>query len=385
MKRRIAYFFVMAILFTISFSYAQSTRRVKFMTLGLGVEHGFGDDGHTDFQLGLRLNTPGLENLVWGFTYQGGMLHHETPDLAYLDGGYIYDDIHDWKSSCYCFLVGGEFKPNGKINPFVLTGIGVWNFGFEATDTYYDHSTDVASESGTLIPLILGCDFKLADFFAVTPFVKFDVYVDEMKVEVLEEYDPYWGVEYTTTEDITEWRGAVSIGVQASFIINLNKHADGDRDGVWDEFDECPNTPRGTMVDERGCPYKKGFGNINIEKDLQEKGVFVTNEIHFEFNSDDIMTDSYLLINSVGEILQSHPKWRMEIAGHTDSVGTAEYNMDLSRRRAIAVKKHLVDNFKIQPDRLVAKGYGESSPVADNGSKDGRALNRRVEFRLIKK
>jgi outer membrane protein OmpA-like peptidoglycan-associated protein len=74
---------------------------------------------------------------------------------------------------------------------------------------------------------------------------------------------------------------------------------------------------------------------------------------------------------------------RFEIAGHTDSVGSDEYNMALSRARALALKEHLCQTFGIDPDRLTPRGYGETMPVAANDSPEGRAKNRRVVFKRL--
>jgi len=75
--------------------------------------------------------------------------------------------------------------------------------------------------------------------------------------------------------------------------------------------------------------------------------------------------------------------YRFEIAGHTDSVGSDEYNQDLSERRAQALKQFLIDHYKVAEDRLETIGYGESMPVADNATEQGRAKNRRVVFKRL--
>lgn len=84
-------------------------------------------------------------------------------------------------------------------------------------------------------------------------------------------------------------------------------------------------------------------------------------------------------INKLGEFLKDFPKAKGEISGHTDSVASAKYNLSLSQRRAESVKGFIVKNFSIAPERITAKGYGESKPVADNKTKEGKAKNRRIE------
>ncbi len=81
-------------------------------------------------------------------------------------------------------------------------------------------------------------------------------------------------------------------------------------------------------------------------------------------------------------MLQDNPDIKVEIAGHTDSIGTQEYNQRLSQARAEAVARWLVEH-GVDSTRIVAVGYGESQPIADNGTEEGRALNRRVTFKII--
>ena len=80
------------------------------------------------------------------------------------------------------------------------------------------------------------------------------------------------------------------------------------------------------------------------------------------------------------KIMLNNSGLMVEVAGHTDSVGAESYNQSLSERRAKAVKSYLVER-GIDADRLTVRGYGESEPVADNATKEGRAENRRVELR----
>ncbi len=82
-------------------------------------------------------------------------------------------------------------------------------------------------------------------------------------------------------------------------------------------------------------------------------------------------------------VLKDNPQIRVEIGGHTDSKGSAAANMKISEKRAQSVKKYLEDKFNIPGDRMVIKAYGSSRPIADNGTSEGRAKNRRVEIRII--
>lgn len=105
--------------------------------------------------------------------------------------------------------------------------------------------------------------------------------------------------------------------------------------------------------------------------------------VEFVYAKDKLTKKSQKIVDQVAAILKKHPQIRIEIAGHTDSDGTAERNLKLSQRRANAVKKYLISK-GIDPKRLVAKGYGESKPLVKNDTAAHKQLNRRVEFKVIK-
>lgn len=118
----------------------------------------------------------------------------------------------------------------------------------------------------------------------------------------------------------------------------------------------------------------------DTRKDLFVDGKYVTNAILFETNSDKIQPSSLSAISIVGDYLQKNPTVKLKVVGHTDDVGDNASNMSLSSRRAASVINELIEFYKIDKSRLVAEGKGETQPIADNASKDGRARNRRVEF-----
>lgn len=142
---------------------------------------------------------------------------------------------------------------------------------------------------------------------------------------------------------------------------------DSDGDGVPDYRDACPGTPPGTRVDSRGCPIAD---------------VIVLEGVTFAFNSDRITADERGTLNEAMDIMRRYPDVRVEVAGHTDSVGNATYNQGLSERRARSVLEFLAAA-GIDRGRMTARGYGQGSPIADNATDEGRAKNRRVELRII--
>lgn len=105
--------------------------------------------------------------------------------------------------------------------------------------------------------------------------------------------------------------------------------------------------------------------------------------IHFESGKATITPDSYSILDEAAKVLKDNPNLTVEIGGHTDSVGSDSYNMRLSFNRSNAVRQHLISIHGIDPGRLIAKGYGEAMPIANNKTKEGRAKNRRIEFLII--
>lgn len=139
---------------------------------------------------------------------------------------------------------------------------------------------------------------------------------------------------------------------------------DSDGDGVVDRLDECPGTPAGAEVDAGGC-----------EKELVLRGV------NFELDSAALTPESRDILDAVAETLKQRRTYRVEVQGHTDSLGRDQYNRQLSERRAIAVRDYLVAR-GVPADALTATGYGESQPLVSNDTPDGRSINRRVTLKF---
>jgi len=152
---------------------------------------------------------------------------------------------------------------------------------------------------------------------------------------------------------------------------------DSDGDGVIDRRDDCPGTSRGTEVDGNGCAVEK-----------KEDEPIVLRGVRFEFDSARLTGSARDTLQDVVETLKAHPDIYVRLGGHTDSIGPAEYNMNLSVRRAESVKDFLIEH-GIDPKRLTTRGYGETQPVAPNTKPDGsdnpegRAKNRRVEINVV--
>jgi OmpA-OmpF porin, OOP family len=142
---------------------------------------------------------------------------------------------------------------------------------------------------------------------------------------------------------------------------------DSDGDGVVDEKDECPDTPAGDRVDGRGC---------SLDKIIELKGVT------FEFDKTRLRPDAVTILDWATEILKKYPDMQVEIAGHTDSIGSDEYNQRLSEGRAQAVKDYFIGQ-GVPDSQMSIRGYGESEPRDTNDTAEGRERNRRVELRIL--
>jgi outer membrane protein OmpA-like peptidoglycan-associated protein len=108
------------------------------------------------------------------------------------------------------------------------------------------------------------------------------------------------------------------------------------------------------------------------------------NNIFFDYNQYTLLEDSYSELNRLIKLLKDNPNMEIEIAGHTDNIGSPTYNLDLSRKRAQSVADYLIAN-GLNPRRLKVKGYGERLPISSNDTDEGRQLNRRVEFKILKR
>jgi len=126
-----------------------------------------------------------------------------------------------------------------------------------------------------------------------------------------------------------------------------------------------------------------GQGASALERALAESGKIDIYSIYFSFNSDKLRDESQPTLKDIAEVMRRHPDWKLQVNGHTDGIGGDQFNLELSQRRAAAVKNTLVKQYKINPARLATAGYGKSQPKDTNDTLEGRARNRRVELLRI--
>jgi OOP family OmpA-OmpF porin len=259
-----------------------------------------------------------------------------------------YDEYEGTVSSSASF-----FDPNDdkwKLSTWGL--MGRYHFGQRALRPYLaaglgrtKHNNVLSSTSATAISLGLGLQAQFSKHFSG-------------RAQIMWRQDGD-GVSLPEYRDFTDMY--YSLGLPPP------PNPDLDGDGVINEHDKCPNTRPGAVVDLDGC---------EVEAVIELEGV------HFDFDKATLKPEAIAVLNQAAALLQKHERVVVEVAGHTDSKGSEEYNQGLSERRANAVKDYL-NSKGVRASRLTARGYGESRPVASNDTDEGRAENRRVELIVL--
>jgi len=153
--------------------------------------------------------------------------------------------------------------------------------------------------------------------------------------------------------------------------------ADGDR--VPDFRDRCPNQP----IDRRADPARSDGCPARVI--VTRSQIMILDKIYFDFNKATIKPASFPLLAEIAEVINNNPQIRLiEVGGHSDNVGNEGYNLNLTQARADAVVNHLTKSGHVDPSRLKAVGYGDTRPIDTNETEEGRAMNRRVEFNILK-
>ena len=198
-------------------------------------------------------------------------------------------------------------------------------------------------------------------------------------------FDPYTGEEKTTNT-------AKGAGIGAGAALILSYLSNKDKSSKERNQRMLRDAGIGALVGG-GVGYYMDTQEAKLRKQLRGTGVSVQRDgdniilimpgnITFPSNGSDLRADFYDVLDSVALVLNEFNKTIIVVAGHTDSVGSNTYNQQLSDRRASSVTAFLI-NKKITPARFDTVGFGESNPIADNSTKEGRALNRRVELTLL--
>jgi OOP family OmpA-OmpF porin len=151
---------------------------------------------------------------------------------------------------------------------------------------------------------------------------------------------------------------------------------DRDHDGINDEEDKCPDSA-GT-VENHGCPV---VVVPEIKKEEADQVNFIAHNVNFASGSDKLLDSSYIALDQLAGLLLAHPTWQLTIEGYTDNSGSPAKNLQLSNKRALAVKVYLARK-GVADSRLSSIGYGQEHPISDNLTAKGRSMNRRVELKL---
>lgn len=176
--------------------------------------------------------------------------------------------------------------------------------------------------------------------------------------------------------------GGAALGILTGGLICYAQDGDEDGDGVFDRRDRCPDTPANTPVEHHGCPLPQYPASVKPEP-VQSEVITLSDagDVLFAFNQSDLTPAAQSQLDSIMGKLEDDSVVSIKVVGHTDSVGSDVYNQGLSERRASSVAQYLLTQ-GVAPAKLTSEGKGESQPVADNATDEGRAKNRRVELHI---
>jgi OOP family OmpA-OmpF porin len=306
-------------------------------------------------------------------------------------------------------------RRKNSVNFFVTAGAGLALYTPKVTfkdGTVVDFDGHAGSADGTgtskfvkelIIPIGAGVKFRLSDAVALNLGYT-ETFVDGDNFDGVNRGYPtkdkygygYAGLEFTLgskSKPSLEWVNPVAMMYDELYDAALRQEVealkgrvtnvetavndlkkDSDGDGVADQFDKCPGTAAGSVVDGSGCV-------IVFPKDTVAATPTATaySNIQFEFDSSVLRTSSYPVLDATSADLRSSGK-SVEVDGYASSEGTAAHNISLSKDRANSVKTYLV-NSGVDAKKVKVKGFGETNPIADNSTEEGRVLNRRVQFK----
>jgi len=144
-------------------------------------------------------------------------------------------------------------------------------------------------------------------------------------------------------------------------------------------LDEVNVSPKNTVTQRNEIEQQSSEKEV-----ITSPGVYVLDNVQFDYDSDVLLSSSYEDLDKIVHTLNMHPDWKIKINGHTDSKGSMEYNLELSTKRALAVKNYLLSE-GITPNRIQCYGLGKTKPIAFGNDEESQKKNRRVEFLFIEK
>ncbi|MDP9078035.1 MAG: OmpA family protein [Bacteroidota bacterium] len=398
----------------------------QYNTLSLGINAGV-TSGLVPFMSNASNHTK--LSLGYGATLRDQLSHFFSLQLDYYGGKVKGESQADGSAGGTKF---GYSSYETTFNQFSLSG--VVNFGSVSflhranavnfygsagvgLDLYKPKLVDGAASGYTktvkelAAPVGVGVKFKLTDALALNVgytvtfiqgynFTGFHTYSDAIDRSTMSHYSyTYGGLEYTfgpKSKPNLEWVNPIAMMYDELYDAALRQEVealkgrvtnvetavndlkkDSDGDGVADQFDKCPNTPAGSVVDGSGCPIV--FPKDTTKATAAAPVATPYSNIQFEFDSSVLKTSSYPVLDATSADLRASSS-SVTLNGYASSEGTAAHNMRLSKDRANSVKTYLV-NSGVDAKRVKVKGYGETHPIADNSTEEGRVANRRVEFK----
>jgi OOP family OmpA-OmpF porin len=253
--------------------------------------------------------------------------------------------------NAYVYRLNGlyHFTPFGNLIPYVAAGIGGISFDPDRGD----------SDTNALINYGAGLKYFLTESLALQGDVRHIISFSDTHHNMIYTVGLafYFGGEKRKEIVAVEEQEAVPVKEMEAPVVK-----DSDEDGVPDDRDQCPRTPKGATVNEVGCWVCKG--------------------LEFDFDKWNIKPQYYPILDEAIVCMGQHPSIHVEVQGHTCNMGTAEYNQVLSEKRANEVRNYFITR-GIAPERLSSIGYGLTRPIADNATKEGREKNRRVQLKPI--
>ncbi len=326
-------------------------------------------DGDTSFSLGLGKYVTDRVSIEAEF---------DNYDFDFDDGSGEIDIVS------YGLMARYDFLPDRKFNPFLGLGAG-----------RIEHDGPFGDSNDTRVDVAGGFHSQFSPRVAMRGEIRYRFDSDSRSIPNDNDFDD-WLFSLGVRIALGEVESPAPAPAPTPVAQQPAPPRDSDGDGVPDNRDRCPNTPAGVAVDANGCPLDQDMdrvpdfkddcedtprGNL-VDTDGCDKEVLVQLEgVHFAFDSAKLRATQVDELDEAVATLKKHENVQIEIAGHTDSVGSDSYNMKLSRERAETVRDYLV-NRGISAARLTTRGYGESNPVVSNDTDVGRAKNRRVELRI---
>ena len=332
-----------------------------------------------------------------GYSSMAGYIGDGSPSNPF-----IPDDVSIWELSANALFALG---PETRFNPYLIAGIGMMgtssNFARAENSTLLNLGAGVLYQFGSSPMYLrleyrgrfevfntltytdqitsLGLQYAFGKKKAVVPVPPVEIDGDDDRDGVLNSRD-----------DCPDTPAGQSVDVYGCA-------SDSDGDGVINDLDECPYTVVGVAVDENGCEFDSDNDNVVDRRDAcpnttpgvpvdtsgcEIRSVIDLPNVNFHTNSDRLVDGVEADLNSAAATLKLNKNLKVEVAGYTDSSGSATHNLGLSDRRANTVKDYLI-KLGIDPERLDARGYGEADPIADNATPEGRDRNRRVELHIL--